>query len=417
VQALPRDKRFAAFDGLSFVSSGPYRRCDRDVDQPCPGLSIARTSGAFLERADALHAVYRHYDFANWSLCRFRTGARVQYAADLSFDLDAHGKIEGAVEFAYYIPYIAASAEVGREILAFLRDVLKLDPRYVTTSVGRMGTRLTIDWRSFGPRRLHEIATIIAVIEVRVFGAEGLKRIADKHGIEKVEIDKGPYMRGDHPRPGEDESNAFQGPWLRPVGSLHNKGSNATLWARVTPVPHERLVPEQAEWLVSISRAQSQSWGMWEIPGFKASATPEARIPAYDRLIEASPSPCAALIGLFTGGSLDAEIPGHTAEELARLRLRASGLQPRRSDPGSETSYTDEVVLSVLEALGSAPRDKGEHWQIVCPKCGRKGHYEGTTYKGSGWTKCFRVGCNSGMSLFQPGSPRPRSRTTMPSTS
>jgi hypothetical protein len=132
-------------------------------------------SGAFLDRAGALHAVHRHYEFANWSLCRFRSAAKVEYATDLSFDLDAHGKIEGPVEFAYYVPYIAASAEVGREILTYLRDVLKLDARYVTTSVGRMGTRLTIDWRAFGPRRLHEIATIIAVIEVRVFGAEGLK--------------------------------------------------------------------------------------------------------------------------------------------------------------------------------------------------------------------------------------------------
>lgn len=399
VQALPRDKGFAAFDGLTFVSSGPTRRCGREVDRLCRGLSRERTSGAILDRAEALHAVYRHYEFANWSLCRFRSAAKSEYATDLSFDIDAHGKIAGDVDFDFYVPYIAASAEVGAEIVTYLRGELRLDPRYVTTSAGRMGCRVTIDWRAFGPRRLHEVAAVIAVIEARVFGAEGLKRIADKHGIQKVEIDKGPYLRGDHPRKGEDDSNAFQGPWLRPVGSLHIKGSNATLWARVTPVPHGRFVPSEAEWLTWISRGKSQDWRPWEIPGFNPLASAEARIPEFDRLIEDSPAPCTRLIEMFTGESPDAEIAPPVLEQIVRLRHRAAGLQPRKANPDSETTYTDEVILSVLEALDAEPRDLGEYWQIVCPRCGRKGHREATVFRASGWLKCFRDGCIFGMPL------------------
>src|SRR5690606_3186564 len=64
---------------------------------------------------------------------------------------------------------------VGRKVFDYLVDVLGVDPKYVTTCVTRMGARVTVDWRAFGPRRLHQILAVVRYVETKVFAVGELE--------------------------------------------------------------------------------------------------------------------------------------------------------------------------------------------------------------------------------------------------
>lgn len=287
----------------------------------CAGTSTHALSGVLLDRREALHAVYAHYRFANQSVCRFRTAAKGDYAADLILDIDAHDHIGAPVELAWFDRYIAAAVTVGRRVLDYLVGVLEIDPKYITTAVTRMGCRVTVDWRAFGPRRLHELLLVVRYIEAQVLGSDELAELASRFNVPKIEIDTKIYERSDLPRLGVDDCNGFGGPWLRPVGALHHRSGEGGWWYRVTPVPLDSFRPENAAWLVKESRGANENWHTWperELDHRFVGRVPESRNPALDVSIEADPRPALKLIELFERDDL----LDHIGEDHHRGRVR-----------------------------------------------------------------------------------------------
>lgn len=125
--------------------------CDIQI-ATCPGDNKQARSWACLARKDALHAIYGHYLYPNLSLHRFRSYARGAYAVDLAFEVDVHGAVEPFQPMEVYEPYIAAAVGIGRRVYDFLTRDLGVPAGYITTSITRMGVRVTVNWRAFGLR-------------------------------------------------------------------------------------------------------------------------------------------------------------------------------------------------------------------------------------------------------------------------
>lgn len=359
----------------------------------CPGTGKEARSWARLDRRDALHAVATHYLHANVSMCRFRSAAAGDYAADLVFEIDAHDDIPAGCPLEFFHPYIGAAVAVGRRIYDYLVSVRGVDSRYITVSISRMGARVTIDWRAFGPRRLHEILAVLRFIEAQVFADGELAEIAKKYGVPKIELDGRAYSRSDAPRP-VDGVNTFIGPWLRPVGALHSKSANAHWWYRTMPVAHERFRPEETAWLVSISRGHDPAKIGQGIPLF---TWPEARLPGADKLIEDDPRPAWKLIDLFERDDLASELRDDHQVEVTQARHKATGRRVRHQ---SAREIDEETVRRFVDLLGVDAREHGDKWQLDCPRPGCKaGGLKAAVYKDGGTFTCFR--CSpKGISLW-----------------
>ena len=363
----------------------------------CAGTTKDARSWVRLDRRDALHAIYAHYLHANLSICRFRSGASGDYAADLVFEIDAHAEIPAGCELEFFHPYIGAAVSVGRRIYNYLTS-LKVDPRYITASISRMGARVTVDWRAFGPRRLQEILLVIRWVESQVFAAGDLAEIAKQFGIPKVEIDARAYSRSDAPRPTPDETNGFIGPWLRPVGALHSKSSNATWWYRTTPVPHDRFTVENTAWLTAVSRANHPDKIGLELGHNHFLTWPEARHPRADRLIETNPCPSHSLIDLFERDDLLEQLGDDYRAEVTQAKQRACGTRIRRV--GSARDVDEETIKTFVALLGVEAHEHTDKWQLDCPRTSCKaGGLKAAIYKDAGTFTCFR--CSpKGLSLW-----------------
>jgi hypothetical protein len=364
----------------------------------CAGTSKQALSGVLLERCTALHATLAHYRFANQSICRFRTAAKADYAADLVFEIDAHDAVGEYVGLAWFDPYIGAAVTVGRRILDHLIGVLEIDPKYITLSVTRMGCRVTVDWRSFGPRRLHELLRVVRYIEAQVFHSDELAELASQFNVPTIEIDTHIYERSDLPKLGVDESNGFTGGWLRPVGAMHHKCGQGGWWYRVTPVPQDWFQPENAAWLVKESRGADANWQAWperELDQRFLVRVPESRNPALDPAIEADPRPAWKLIELFDRDDLLNHIREDHCDDVrdAQRKARVSPIHVER-----EYELDESAIAEFVEALEVAVRDRPDRWEMDCPRSSCKQRdRKGAIFKDSGVYVCFR--CTGGMSL------------------
>lgn len=375
---------------VDITESGSFLIFTADVER-CSVASQDATSGIIVDRQEAFHGIYRHYWYPNLSICRFSTVERADYGADTVFEIDVHDDIIGRVPLSFFYRYVRAAVTVGLRIFLYLTGPLGIDPRYITLSISRMGCRVSVDWRAFGPRRLHQILAVIRYIESQVFAEEELTDLAGKFSVPKIKIDAGFYERSDLPREGVDESNAFKGPWLRPVGALHSESGLGGWFYRITPVPRERFHPDYTEWLVKESRGPDENWKGWpdrELPDGFMLTVPESRNPKIDAVIEADPNPAWKLIELFECEDLVNQIPDRYRDDVIRARQRCSG---SRIHSPRERQITADVVERVVNALGVDYREKHNLYEMDCPRavCKQRGK-TAVVFKDSGVFHCFR---------------------------
>jgi hypothetical protein len=358
------------------------------LDHRCRGVDLDAHSGVPLERRDALHAVYAHYLYPNMSVCRFRTALRGEYAADAVWEIDAHGELPADAPLSSFEAYLRAAVAVGRRIYVALTTRFGVDARYITTSISRMGCRVTVDWRAFGPRRLHEIFALVRYVEESEFLDGELLGIAQAHGIPELKIDADVYSPSDLPRPGADGCNAFRGPWLRPIGALHNKSS---FWSFIlTPVEHEMFNPDHVAWLTRVSRGRGTEWLEWrKSEGIRNERWPETRWWRIDRLIEDDPRPARPLIELLNEGCSKML---RTPEYFHKARAGDLRSRPRPAvNPTGDLEVSPERVEAFLHRLGVAPTDHPDRFDFDCPRAGCKPtRKRARVFKDSGVFKCFR---------------------------
>lgn len=365
--------------------------CDIQIPD-CPGTSKQARSWACLARKDALHAIYGHYLYPNLSLHRFRSYARGAYAIDLVFEVDVHGKVEPFQPMKVYEPLIAAAVGIGRRIYDFLARVLEVPPGYITTSVTRMGARVTVDWRAFGPRKGWELVALIRWTEAQLFGTDEFASLGDVLKA-SVSIDTGIYGTNDAPRIDSDGNNLFKGGWLRPLGAVHTKSCNALGWFRTTPVPHDRFREDDTEWLTRVSRSKYPDLSKWAEPGLfkpgRLARWPEASFPSGDFLVEGVLPPAVELMRLLDDEATTANLPPKERATVERMRLRSTGT--RASSSVSLGQIGHDAVAKILEHLKIAWDDQGDHARFNCPRAGCKSaDKKASIFYDSGAFHCFR---------------------------
>ena len=335
----------------------------------CPGTGKECRRWGCLERKEALHAIYGHYLYPNLSLHRFRSFARGAYAIDLVFEIDVHGKVEPFQSMTVYEPYIEAAAGIGRRIYDYLIGALRVPPGFITTSISRMGARVTVDWRAFGPRRAWELVGLIRWIEAQVFSGDELATIGTRLGAD-VSIDTGIYGTSDVPRIDKEGNNLFKGGWLRPLGCFHTKSCNALGWFRTTPVDRDRFRPEHTDWLTRVSRARRADTSVWAEPQLFSNRYlarwPETRFPSADNSIEGVLGPAIELIRLLDDDSTIANLLADTRASIEQMRQRST--RTRISGSGRLGNIDRDVVERILEHLNIQGVDQGDHVKFDCPR-------------------------------------------------
>lgn len=405
VQALPQTIGTPA--SSDYLTGYPCQHCT-------PPESIA--SWIFADRKRVRHLLRKHIVRANRGLLRFSSKIRGQYACDLVFEIDAHVKGLGLLDYQAYEPIIRAATTVGRRIYDHLVTELEVDPRYITTTVTRQGARVTVDWRAFGPQVLHDLLIVTRYIgELVVPDLAELEKVlieeAEREnarlvselselGIpaQKLEvhlvIDGNHYKKSDRPRLDSDGNISWAGPFLRPIGSLHSATDHTTLYARATPVPHDKFRPENTPSLVRVSRSKRPEISSFAEPELFVAAHryPEARDPAYDHLIEDANVPRAdKLIALFAGAEdlVDGLSP-EAQEEVKKARPKPGGAL-LTAKQGITSEVTPEVIARVIAAIPrlTIKRAGTDKHRVNCPYC-NKGDGSATLYLNKGWFTCFR---------------------------
>lgn len=365
-------------------------RCTRvNAERPCPGTSDAAFgNGVLLLHEEAIHAIHAHYIYANQSLLRFRSTARGDYAADLVFEIDAHGTEPDFPRLIDYARFIQPAVTVARRIAEFLVANMGVAPGWITTSVTRMGVSVCVDWRAFGPRRLWEILAAIRWIENESLKGVDLQALAAPLGA-PLKIDTAMYEPSDLARsPGRLGAH-----WLRPLGALHAKSSLATAYFRKTPVSHDLFRPEHAELLALASRGNTPDPRSWAHPQFFETRTllawPEARHPRADKPREGRLPLASGLVDLLESDIVE-RLSGDTQTEVRAIRDRhLSGGKIRGATVRGD--LTDEVIQKVVEALADGVRERAEGFQLTCPRPGCKTQdRKAIVFKGSGVFSCFR---------------------------
>lgn len=427
VQAVPHTQSRL---GLALLTEG----CPSERDGPCPGVSMYASRGVRLDRDEALHAISEHYHHANWSICRFVDHGSPEYAADLIFEVDAH--VHGAPllvgDHHFYTPPVGIAVLVGRRILDHLTAALGVDSRYITTCVTRMGARVTVDWRAFGPRRLHQLLAVVRYIESQAFEEGELDRLAERlrramviqarrqgRQLEQmldvpieyanvrasVAIDGAIYRASEVAVRSRSKAREYKGPMIRPPGTLHSASSHANMWIRVTPIPHDRFRPGFAAWLSRVSRSRrGHRVSEFPEPRLFAHPWPESRWRAADAEIEGARSaprlePATKLMDLLDGWDQLALRPQHREE----VQAQAGRTMARRSGP-SVANVTPEVVEAVVHAVAvGRVRARENCYQFPCPYCtGRGSKNTGALFHETGVFHCFSDNCEAreGLSLY-----------------
>jgi hypothetical protein len=416
--------------------------CHVERDEPCPGTSYHAIHGVRLDRDEALHAIDSHYTQANWSLCRFVNHASPQYVADLVFEIDAHLHGGGSPFFpdaSFYTPAIGVAALAGRRIYDYLVGQLLVDPGFITTCVTRMGSRVTVDWRAFGPRRLHQILAVARFVETQVFKegelhalSQRLRRamviqvgrlhrelekvleecVATREFSTSVTIDGGIYGVSDRLARSKETAADFKGPLIRPPGTLHSASSASTMWFRVTPVPHDRFRARHARWLARVSRSSAgPDVAKFEIPKLFITPWPETRRRAGDPRVEGRGdrpriAPAAKLIELFENWD-KLDLPPNYREEVEKQQRRGA---LRRTTTTATAEITRDVIDAVVHSSGlSKVKARREMYRFECPYCLTRGSKNlGSLFYESGVFHCFSDNCEAkdGKSLYDFASDR-----------
>ncbi len=262
----------------------------------------------------------------------------------------------------------------------------------ITTSVTRMGARVTVDWRAFGPRKGWEVIALIRWIEAQIFGSDELAILGDDLKA-SVSIDTGVYGTNDTPRIDGDGINLFKGGWLRPLGATHTKSSNAMGWFRTTPVPHDMFRGNNAEWLTRVSRSKYPDLNKWAEPDLLKTSNfgrwPEARFPGADKLVEGVLPPAVELIRLLDDEITITSLPANARAAVERMRLRSTGT--RASGSVSLGRIDRDVIAKILEHLGIAWDDQGDHARLNCPRANCKAtDKKASIFFDNGVFHCFR---------------------------
>jgi hypothetical protein len=356
-----------------------------------------------LEREAALHFVYSHAKYPNMSVTRWSSPAHVSGATDFVFEVDMHRTMpDEGMELAAYVPLIEAAVSVGKRVYDHLINTLSVDPRYITTTVTRMGARVTVDWRAFGPQRQHELLIVLRWVETQIFAAGEIAAYKEKLGLYMAEIDGGLYGDAYDFAPNNNGVNEKRGHWLRPLGALHSRSGLLAGFARATPVEHSLFRPDRAEVLTYMSRGAkspniktwryTHQWDAWR-------KWPEVRDPRFDHLIEANPNPSAKLIELFAHAP---DLVDEVRDDLrGGLRKSAHPYQQPITRKGTERGqYDNEVLRAVAEHIGGRFRESEQGIQTECPRasCRRDG-LKAMLYYGSGNFTCFRCLKGAAMSL------------------
>lgn len=366
----------------------------RDDGCLCAGTSDAAYAGVLIPHREAVHACSHHYRYANRSLLRFKSAIREDYAADLTFEIDAHGPVPELVDLSWYNPSIRSATSVGRIILDHLIGDLRVHPGWITTCVTRMGVSITVDWRAFGPKRLWQLMLIVKAIEAQLFDEMPLVNYAEK-GM-SLEIDTRIYDTCDTSRPGK----LLTGRWIRPPGSLHDKSTHAVGWFRKTPVPHSEFRVDNALSLTLGSRGRCPDPDTWHFAEFHQPSVlyrwPELRWPGADHLVEGILPLAAGLVALFEDDTLIERLPDAARREVTRVRDAARPTIARAQEPHDVTlTINEEVVTNVVKALGLKHRDKGDRYILECPRGCKPGFFKAAIFKSSGAFSCFICGAAS----------------------
>jgi hypothetical protein len=424
VQAMPA----TGGAGLPVLHEAPCYAVTRcRSTEPCDGTLEFFRSGIGLGRVEAIHVVRQHYTFANWGICRFASHHRADYSADLIFEIDAHVKGVPAyfLDDGYYTPIIETAVVVGRRLYEHLVGN-GVDPKYITTVVTRMGSRVTVDWRAFGPRRLWQLIIAVRAIEARVFEAGELaslsadlksKMILEGERLSReqpdtppfvgdavtaeVKVDGSIYSRSDVPRNDPELGNTFRGPFIRPIGALHSGSSPANMWIRATAVPHEKFRAIDATWLTKVSRASAGP----SIHGFEDLTLftrqwrwPEARDPRADHMIEDDPNPSRYLIDLLDGADdLQDELGDDAVDEIKAVRRKSFGSRIRATGE-LEVTVSEEDAQKIMASLTEVKYQRNGRARSICPFC-NKVPVSLTVYSREGHGHCFR--CNKTYSLAE----------------
>lgn len=364
---------------------------------PCRHESCSKPSGVHIlaPRTRAIHLIRRHVRFPHLGLCRFATEKRGEYVSDLTFEIDVHVSGLGYMTRALYEPIIRAAASIGRRIYDYLTNDLAVDPRYITTSVTRMGATVTVDWRAFGPQSLRQLLAVTCHLSeitcpteyLESLRTELLSELEPLAGGEldlgdlgvipapkltaKLEVDTRIYEQRDHARLDQDGNQVWLGPHLRPLGALHAKSSEKNLYIRRTPVPHNRFRPETAEWLTWVSRSTSPEVSSFPIPELFTELLdmwPEARIAKYDHVIEDNPNPSAKLIALFAGWK-SLELSEVSKRKLNAQRPKGTTIRGKSGELSSEPldSATISRLVAHVPDLRVVRGDPTSDARVTCP--------------------------------------------------
>ncbi len=310
----------------------------------------------------------------------------------------------------HYEPIVEVAVSIGRLIYDHLVGELGVDRRYITTSVTRMGARLDVDWRAFGPRRCWMVAAVIRTLERRLFPSglgdyeerlrEVLRTSWPDGGEPKLhaELDTRMFEGSDRTR----LDGSSRGGTIRGIGSLHSASSNRVMWVRSTPVPHEAFHPAYARRLTEVSRNHKGPMPEDFADPRLFSAKWLLRQPAYrapqgDARIEPAPNTCARLVALFDEASTLVDELG--VPSLLEARERA-GLQAAR-DPGPRGyDVTPEIVRAVAYRVDGSPIDRTSYFRLVCPQCGDQ-ERSAKLFMDTGSFQCFRCNPTGPIGLVQ----------------
>jgi hypothetical protein len=373
-----------------------YAKQAATEDHPCPGMPHEHRArrGLRLPREQALHLVNAHFRHPNMSVTRYSSPALVSGATDLIFEVDFHKK-DDLYGIADHVPLIEAAVRVGRRLYDCLVGQLAVDERYITTTITRQGCRVTVDWRAFGPRRVHELLVVMRWIESQVFAAGEIASMGATLGTYMSEVDSGIYGDKYDLKVNEHGINEKVAHWLRPIGALHSKSSQAWGFARATPVPHDVFRPENAEQLTWMSRGSTAHIGRWKYPDVwkQALRWPEARDPRYDYLIENSPSPATRIIELFDRGMPN--LIEKVREDLrSGLRARVHAYTPRPRPSGDFQEVSRDLLRDIVERVnpGARVRDVENGIRFKCPRaaCQGKSGEDALLFDGNGAFYCHR---------------------------
>lgn len=410
--------------------------CNADRLEPCPGTELRSAMACVTLDADEARHALEHYSYPNWSVCVFSDSTKTHYATNTVWEIDAHTKLTvpsdpdaspqvWMADPEYYAPTIRAAVDVGRRIYDYLVTGLSVDPRWITTSVTRMGARVTLDWRAIGPWGISDALALVRYVQHQAV-PEGLleeltatlknemttevarldSKFADVFGdtdestkevVASVEVDTGLYRVSDAATRSYERGHQFKGPLCRPPGALHPKSSPMAMWSRITPVPHDTFQVENALWLAQVSRASDPKVEKFVEPGLYSHPWPETRAPETDKLLAGVPKAMSIIELLRLRQEIGLQAEGwRDLPQIFLSEIKASEAHGRPTQvlAGSLAELTEAQIIEICRAVSPRVEIKSNKVKVECPYCGQYG--QAVVYLESGAFNCPRTSCDGG---------------------